>query len=74
MFSYVDLKERTSAKHSLRKIRQVVNYALANLDGEFASLYIDFCRPSIVPGRLIRASLIQILFSVRFERQLMEQM
>ena len=52
----------------------MVNDALASLDGEFAPLYVDFGRPSIAPERLIRASLIQILFSVRSERQLMEQM
>ena len=74
LFSYVDLEARIPARHPLRKIRQVVNEALANLDGEFEALYTDFGRPSIAPERLIRASLIQILFSVRSERQLMEQM
>jgi len=74
LFSYVDLEERIPARHPLRKIRQVVNDALASLDAEFAPLYVDFGRPSIAPERLIRASLIQILFSVRSERQLMEQM
>jgi transposase len=58
----------------LRKIRQVVNEALVSLDAEFEALYTDFGRPSIAPERLIRASLIEILFSVRSERQLMEQM
>jgi transposase len=47
---------------------------LASLDAEFEALYTDFGRPSIPPERLIRASLVQILFSVRSERQLMEQM
>tara|TARA_R110002110_G_scaffold194195_1_gene402968 strand:- start:2030 stop:2488 length:459 start_codon:yes stop_codon:yes gene_type:complete len=65
LFSYVDFEERIPARHPLRKIRQVVNDALASLDGEFAPLYADFGRPSIAPERLIRASLIQILFSVR---------
>ena len=74
LFSYVDLEARIPARHPLRKIRQVVNDALASLDAEFAALYTDFGRPSIPPERLIRASLIQILFSVRSERQLMEQM
>ena len=74
LFSYVDLEERIPARHPLRKIRQVVNDALASLDGEFEALYTDFGRPSIAPERLIRASLIQILFSIRSERQLMEQM
>lgn len=74
LFSYVDLEDRIPARHPLRKIRQVVNDALVSLDGEFAALYADFGRPSIAPERLIRASLIQILFSIRSERQLMEQM
>jgi transposase len=74
LFSYVDLEDRIPAQHPLRKIRQVVNDALASLDAEFEALYVDFGRPSIAPERLIRASLIQILFSVRSERQLMEQM
>ena len=74
LFSYVDLEERIPARHPLRKIRQVVNDALASLDADFEALYIDFGRPSIPPERLIRASLLQILFSIRSERQLMEQM
>jgi transposase len=74
LFSYVDLEERIPPQHPLRKIRQVVNDALASLDAEFEALYTDFGRPSIPPERLIRASLLQILFSVRSERQLMEQL
>jgi len=73
LFSYVDLEDRIPVRHPLRKIRQVVNDALASLDAEFAPLYAAEGRPSIAPERLIRASLIQILFSVRSERQLMEQ-
>ncbi|WP_116599999.1 IS5 family transposase [Primorskyibacter marinus] len=74
LFSYVDLDERVPGGHPLRKVRQIVNDALSSLDAEFAVLYTDFCRPSIAPERLIRASLLQILFSIRSERQLMEQM
>ena len=74
LFSYVDLEDRIPVKHPLRKIRQVVNDALASLDAEFEALSVDFGRPSIAPERLIRASLIQIVFSIRSERQLMEQM
>jgi transposase len=74
LFSYVDLEERVPAGHPLRKIRQIVNDALVSLDAEFDALYTDFGRPSIAPERLIRASLLQILFSIRSERQLMEQM
>jgi len=65
LFSYVDLEERIPPRHPLRKIRQVVNDALASLDADFEALYIDFGRPSIPPERLIRASLLQILFSIR---------
>jgi transposase len=74
LFSYVDLEARIPARHPLRKVRQVVNDALASLDAEFDRLYSAEGRPSIAPERLMRASLIQILFSVRSERQLMEQM
>ena len=74
LFSYVDLEERIPARHPLRKVRQVVNDALASLDADFERLYSAEGRPSIAPERLMRASLIQILFSVRSERQLMEQM
>lgn len=74
LFCFVDLEERIPAWHPLRKIRQVVYDALASLDDEFEGLYVDFGRPSIAPERLSRANLLQILFSVRSERQLMEQM
>ena len=74
LFSYVDLEDRIPARHPLRKVRQVVNDALASLDADFDRLYSAEGRPSIAPERLMRASLVQILFSVRSERQLMEQM
>ena len=74
LFSYVDLEERVPTNHPLRLIRRIVNDALAGLDAEFDALYTKEGRPSIAPKRLIRASLLQILFGVRSERQLMEQM
>ena len=74
LFCYVDLEGRVPAKHPLRLIRRIVNDALAGLDAEFDALYAKEGRPSIPPERLIRASLLQILFSIRSERQLMEQM
>ena len=74
MFSYVDLEQRIPASHPLRQIRAFVNAALAALDAEFAKIYAADGRPSIAPERLLRAALIQILFSIRSERQLMEQM
>jgi transposase len=74
LFSYVNLEERIPARHPLRKIKGVVDAALASLDADFAALYADEGRPSIAPERLLRASLVQILFSIRSERQLMEQL
>ena len=74
LFSYVDLEERIPPRHPLRKIRSVVNDALRSLDTDFDRLYAGEGRPSIAPERLIRASLLQILYSIRSERQLMEQM
>jgi transposase len=74
LFSYVSLEARVPARHPLRLIREIVNAALSRLDGAFAGLYAAEGRPSIAPERLLRAALIQILFSVRSERQLMEQM
>jgi transposase len=58
----------------LRQVKRIVDEALASLDAEFDRLYAAEGRPPIAPERLMRASLIQILFSVRSERQLMEQM
>ena len=74
LFSYVDLDQRIPARHPLRKILVIVNDALAALDAEFAKLYAADGRPSIAPERLLRAAVIQILFSIRSERQLMEQL
>ena len=74
LFSYVSLEERIPARHPLRKVAVIVNDALKALDGEFAQLYARDGRPSIPPERLLRAALVQILFSVRSERQLMDQM
>ena len=74
LFSYVDLEERVPPTHPLRKIRQLVNDVLASLDAEFAQLYSAFGRESIPPERLLRALLLQALFTIRSERQLMEQL
>jgi transposase len=74
LFSYVDLDARIPPRHPLRKVRRIVNEALAGMDAEFDRLYSAEGRPSIAPERLLRASLVQMLFSVRSERQLMEQM
>ena len=74
LFSYVDLEERVPARHPLRLIRRIANDALVSLDADFGALYANFGRPSIAPERLIRASLLQILFSIRSERHLTEQL
>ena len=74
LFSYLDIEERVPASNPLRKVRAIVNAALAALDADFAKLYAADGRPSIPPERLLRAALIQILFSIRSERQLMDQM
>lgn len=64
LFSYVDLQECIPPRHLLRKLRQVVNDALAILDAEFEVFYTDFGRPVIPLKRLIRTSLLHILFPV----------
>jgi len=73
LFSYVDLESRVAAKHPLRSIRAIVNDVLVSLDAEFERLYEGTGRQSIAPERLLRASLLQAFYSVRSERQLMEQ-
>mgnify|MGYP001191659653 FL=1 len=74
LFSYVDLEERVPTKHPLRVIRRIVNDVLALLDVEFAALYAAGGRPSIAPERLLRALLLQVFYTIRSERQLMEQL
>jgi transposase len=74
LFSYVDIEARVPAGHPLRRIRELVNQALARMDRKFAGLYSDEGRPSIAPERLLRASLLQLLYTIRSERQLMERM
>jgi transposase/IS5 family transposase len=74
LFSYMNLEERVPARHPLRKIKTVVDAALVDLDADFSALYAVDGRPGIAPERLLRASLVQILFSIRSETQLMEQL
>jgi transposase len=73
LFSYLRLEERIAADHPLRAIRALVNEALAALSGRFDELYSHTGRPSIAPEYLLRATLLQAFFTVRSERQLMEQ-
>jgi transposase len=74
VFSYVSAEERIARDHPLRAIRRLVDEALASLSAHFDTLYAAGGRPSIAPEKLMRALLLQALYSVRSERQLMEQM
>jgi transposase len=74
MFSYVTLEERVPPDHPLREIRRITDRALARLSPRFGTLYVKFGRPSIAPEKLLRALLLQVLYTIRSERQLMEQL
>ena len=74
MFSYVSLEARVPADHPLRAIRRITDRALERLSPRFGSLYVNFGRPSIPPEKLLRALLLQALYTIRSERQLMEQL
>ena len=74
LFSYVDIEARVPKEHPLRGVRELVNGALSKLDKRFGELYSKDGRPSIAPERLLRASLLQLFYSIRSERQLMERM
>jgi transposase len=74
MFSYVSLEERVAQDHPLRAIRRITDRALERLSPRFDALYIHFGRPSVPPEKLLRALLLQALYTIRSERQLMEQL
>ena len=74
MFSYVSAEARIPADHPLRTTREMTNQALGQLDRKFRKLYSRTGRPSIPPEQLLRALLIQVLYSIRSERLLMEQL
>jgi transposase len=74
MWSYVPLEQRIPQDHPLRPIRSMVDGILADLWPEFNQLYARVGRPSIAPEKLLRALLLQVLYSVRSERLLMEQL
>jgi transposase len=74
LFSYVSCEARVAKDHPLRAIREIVNAALAALSPEFEKLYARLGRPSIALEKLLRALLLQAFYSVRSERQLMEQL
>jgi transposase len=74
MFSYVSPERRVSADHPLRPIRRMVDHVLKNLSRHFDTLYSSTGRPSIAPEKLLRTLLLQVLYTVRSERLLLEQL
>jgi transposase len=74
MFSYISAERRVPKDHPLRAIRAMVDMALRNMGPQFEAMYAKVGRPSIAPERLLRALLLQVLYTVRSERMLMEQL
>ena len=74
MFSYLSAEKRVPAEHPPRPIRAMVDTVLKEMSLRFAKRYSDVGRPSIAPERLLRALLLQVFYSVRSERLLMEQL
>ena len=74
LFSYVSPESRVPAEHPLRKIRRLVRDVLTELSRSFAGLYAKDGRPSVPPEQLLSALLIQALYGIRSERQLIEQL
>lgn len=72
MFSYVSLEDRIPKSHPLRQLRLLVDAVLASMDKEFEAAYAQTGRPSVPPERLLKAMLLQILFTIRSERLLVE--
>lgn len=73
MFSYVTMERRIPEQHPMRKIRALADRALERLEPVLAQMYAQRGRPSIAPERLLRAQLLMVLYSIRSEAQLMEQ-
>src|SRR5215510_3369779 len=74
VFSYLSPEQRVPKDHPLRRIRPLCDIALKALSREFDRMYSDIGRPSIAPEKLLRALLLQILYTIRSERMLMEQL
>jgi transposase len=73
MFSYLSPETRVRKDHPLRAIRSMVDEVLARLSRRFDTMYASAGRPSIPPEKLLRAQLLQMLYSIRSERLLMEE-
>src|SRR5438309_5639693 len=74
MFSYISAEQRVPKDHPLRPLRAMTDVALKQLEPCFEAIYASSGRPSIAPEKLLRALLLQVLYTVRSERMLMEQL
>ena len=74
MFCYISPERRVPADHPLRRVRTMVDGALSGMSRSFSRIYVNWGRPSIAPEKLLRALLLQVLYSIRSERMLMEQL
>ena len=74
LFSYVGLASRVPRDHPLRVIRELTNATLSEMSVDFEALHARTGRPGIAPENLLRAFLLQAFYSIRSERQLMEQL
>jgi transposase len=74
LFSHVSLEQRIPKRHPIRKMRKLGDEALERLNPVFDDMYADRGRASIPPERLLRASPLQLFYSIRSERQLLEQL
>jgi len=74
MYSYLSPEQRVPSNHPLRSIREITNKILKELSGVFGRMYSQIGRPSIPPEQLLRALLLQVLYTIRSERMLMEQL
>ena len=74
MFSYLSPEQRVPKDHPLRAIRKITEAVFVELSPQFDKMYARLGRPSIAPEKLLRALLLQVLYSVRSERLLMEEL
>src|SRR3974377_1501991 len=74
LFSYITIEDRIPLKHPLRKIRKIVDEVLRSMSARFDAAYAKTGRPSIAPEHLLKALFLQILYTIRSERQLCEHL
>ena len=74
LYSYVSQEDRVPQNHPLRKLKEMIDPLLGAMSGRFRKLYAQTGRPSIPPEYLLRAMIVQVLYTIRSERLLMEQL